>query len=151
MYHSRNNHLTCHSERSGTDIENQAIKSKNAAESNPEGAPAGGISALVYGRTSKRTPPTNRARSRPLQSPRTSQSTKNFPARQPPPSKRRKSSPTIPAVAVQGSSGRVMEVWRVGRPLRKGSPCASKVFLSLTLPKPPQSRGRRSCPHPSQE
>ena len=39
----------CHSERSGTDIENQAIKSKNAAESNPEGAPAGGISALVYG------------------------------------------------------------------------------------------------------
>ena len=26
---------------------NQAIKSKTAAESNPEGAPAGGISALV--------------------------------------------------------------------------------------------------------
>ena len=37
----------CHSERSGTDIENQAIKLRNAAESNPEGAPAGGISALV--------------------------------------------------------------------------------------------------------
>ena len=37
----------CHSERSGTDIKNQAIKSKTAAESNPEGAPAGGISALV--------------------------------------------------------------------------------------------------------
>ena len=35
----------CHPERSGTDIEKQAIKSKIAAESNPEGAPAGGISA----------------------------------------------------------------------------------------------------------
>ena len=137
----------CHSERSGTDIENQAIKSKNAAESNPEGAPAGGISALVYGRTSKRTPPTNRARSRPLQSPRTSQSTKNFPARQPPPSKRRKSSPTIPAVAVQGSSGRVMEVWRVGRPLRKGSPCASKVFITSSSDQTGTSciRGGRGC------
>ena len=46
----------CHSERSGTDIENQAIKSKNAAESNPEGAPAGGISALVYGLIAERIP-----------------------------------------------------------------------------------------------
>ena len=34
------------------------------------------------------------------------------------------------AVAVQGSSGRVREVWRVGRAPFKGSPCASKVFLS---------------------
>ena len=40
--------LLCHSERSGTDIKKQVIKPKNAAESNPEGAPAGGISALVY-------------------------------------------------------------------------------------------------------
>ena len=30
-----------------------------------------------------------------------------------------------------GSSGWVREVWRVGRPLRKGSPCTSKVFLPL--------------------
>ena len=29
-----------------------------------------------------------------------------------------------------GSSGWVRKVWRVGRPLRKGSPCASKVFPS---------------------
>ena len=28
-----------------------------------------------------------------------------------------------------GSSGWVREVWRVGRPLRKGSPCASKAFF----------------------
>ena len=39
----------CHSERSGKDIGIQAIKLRFAAESNPEGAPAGGISALVYG------------------------------------------------------------------------------------------------------
>ena len=36
------------------------------------------------------------------------------------------------AGAIGGSSGRLREVWRVGRPLRKGSPCASKVFLPLT-------------------
>ena len=39
----------CHSERSGKDIGIQAIKLRFAAESNPEGAPAGEISALVYG------------------------------------------------------------------------------------------------------
>ena len=49
LYYPRNKHPACHSERSGTDIGNQAIKSRTAAESNPEGAPAGGISALVYG------------------------------------------------------------------------------------------------------
>ena len=32
------------------------------------------------------------------------------------------------AGALGGSSGKVREAWRVGRPLRKGSPCASKVF-----------------------
>ena len=37
----------CHPERSGTDIKNQAIKPNIAAQSNPEGAPAGGISALM--------------------------------------------------------------------------------------------------------
>ena len=68
---------------------------------------------------------------------RTSRHTKNFPVRQPPFSKRRKSFHTNPAVAVQGSSGRVREVWRVGRPLRKGSPCASKVF---PLPPPHHSK-----------
>ena len=49
LYYPRNKHPACHSERSGTDIGNQAIKSRTAAESNPEGAPAGGISALAYG------------------------------------------------------------------------------------------------------
>ena len=37
------------------------------------------------------------------------------------------------AGALGGSSGWVREVWRVGRPLRKGSPCASKVFRSFFL------------------
>ena len=49
LYYPRNKHPACHSERSGTDIGNQAIKSRTAAESNPEGAPAGGISALMHG------------------------------------------------------------------------------------------------------
>ena len=43
------------------------------------------------------------------------------------------------AVAVQGSSGRVREVWRVGRTPFKGSPCASKVF-------PLSSHNRKSTP-----
>ena len=34
----------------------------------------------------------------------------------------------VMAGVLWGSSGWVREVWRVGRPLRKGSPCASKVF-----------------------
>ena len=49
LYHPRNKYPACHSERSGTDIQNQAIKIRTAAESNPAGAPAGGISALTYG------------------------------------------------------------------------------------------------------
>ncbi len=40
----------------------------------------------------------------------------------------------VMAGVLWGSSGWVREVWRVGRPLRKGSPCASKVF-----PLPPHS------------
>ena len=49
LYHPRNKYPACHSERSGTDIQNQAIKIRTAAESNPAGTPAGGISALTYG------------------------------------------------------------------------------------------------------
>ena len=37
----------CHSERSGTTARRRARKPTIAAESNPEGAPAGGISALA--------------------------------------------------------------------------------------------------------
>ena len=117
--------------------------------SNPEGAPVGGISALMYGivqpsasnihpkrndpRVVPRLPSTNRARSRTLQKRPTSQTNKNF--------------PHIPAISKKrikfslrkwrgygGSSGRVREVWRVGDPLRKRVPCASKVF-----PFPPRS------------
>ena len=63
--------------------------------------------------------------------------TQNFPARQPPHKERRKSLHTNPAVAVQGSSGRVREVWRVENHLRKGVLCASKVF---PLPPPHHSK-----------
>ncbi len=38
----------CHSERSGIAMQWRVRKPTNAAESNPEGAPAGGISALAY-------------------------------------------------------------------------------------------------------
>ena len=122
--------LPCHSERSGTDIKKQVIKPKNAAESNPEGAPAGGISALVYGIIAEHLLPTNRVRQ-----PHTA--TNSYLP------KHKKTSPesTRPiqsesnlhsawAGALGGSSGWVREVWRVGRPLRKGSPYASKVFLT---------------------
>ena len=53
--------------------------------------------------------------------------------------KREKFSLPNTAVAVQGSSGRVREVWRVGDPIRKGVPCASKVF-------PLSSHNRKSTP-----
>ena len=82
-----------------------------------EGFPSGGScrvkrlmrgdkSALTKNKHSLRTPRTKRARSRTLYRPRTSQSAKNFPARQPPFSKSRKILQIETAVAVQGSSGR---------------------------------------------
>ena len=69
----------CHSERSGTTVQRRTLKSIIAAESNPEGAPAGGISALVQGILSNRPQPTNQARSRTLCRSRTSQSTQKLP------------------------------------------------------------------------
>ena len=64
-----------------------------------------------------------------------------------PPKTNKKNFPHVPATSNKrnksslckwrgygGSSGWVREVWRVGRPLRKGSPCASKVFLILFKP-----------------
>ena len=62
MISRKTSYPLCHSERSGTDVEKQAIKSIIAAESNPEGAPAGGISALVYGIIAEHLLPTNRVR-----------------------------------------------------------------------------------------
>ena len=62
----------------------------------------------------------------------TSPNTKNFPHVPAISQKQNKSS--LPKWRGHGgSSGWVREVWRVGRPLRKGSPCASKVF-PLPLP-----------------
>ena len=82
-------------------------------------------------------PQTKRARSRTLQQNRTSQPNQNVPARQPPTPKIKRILQIESAVAVQERSGRVREAWRVGRTLRKGLPCASKVFLSLLhLPVP---------------
>ena len=47
-----------------------------------------------------------------------------------------------------GSSGWVREVWRVGRPLQKGSPCASKVFLiPLKLPQTYERQHPCSIPY----
>ena len=64
---------------------------------------------------------------------------KNFPARQPPPKERGKSPQTDTAVAMQGSSGRVREVWRVGSPFQGDS--LRLQGLSLSLPHLSQ-RGR---------
>ena len=75
--------------------------------------------------------PTNQARSRTLYRPRTSQSAQKLPCTATAVFKTEKNLQINAAVAVQGSSGWVREVWRVGRPLRKGSPCASKVFPYL--------------------
>ena len=46
-YISQNAIPLCHSERSGIAMQGRTLKPTIAAESNPEGAPAGGISALV--------------------------------------------------------------------------------------------------------
>ena len=71
--------------------------------------------------------------SRTLQKNFTSPSTKNFPHIPATPKKRIKF-PLRKWRGYGGSSGWVREVWRVGRPLRKGSPCASKVFPTLSSP-----------------
>ena len=64
-------------------------------------------------------------------SPRTSQSAQKLPCAATAALKTQEIFSNHTAVAVQGSSGRVREVWRVENPLRKGVLCASKVFLSL--------------------
>ena len=46
-YISQNAIPLCHSERSGIAMQGRVQEPIIAAESNPEGAPAGGISALV--------------------------------------------------------------------------------------------------------
>ena len=77
--------------------------------------------------------PPIRRDSRTLQRIRTSQSNKNFP-HVPATLKKRNKIPLRKWRGNGGSSGWVREVWRVGRPLRKGSPCASKVFLPFPTP-----------------
>ena len=77
--------------------------------------------------------------SRTLQQIRTSQTNQNFPTRPPPSTKANQIFARVMAGVLWGSSGRVREDWRVGRPLRKGSPCASKVFPYLTPASPPRA------------
>ena len=55
------------------------IQSNIAAKSNPEGAPAGGISALVYDNQQNAHRSQKECDSRTLQQIRTSQNSKNFP------------------------------------------------------------------------
>ena len=88
-------------------------------------------------------PLTNQARSRTLQKIPTSQTNKDFPHDPAALQKRNKSS-LSKRRGHGGSSGWVREVWRVGRPLRKGSPCASKVFLPFpsSTPAPLQTPSR---------
>ena len=99
--------------------------------SNPEGAPAGGISALVYGLIAERIP-----LSTGCEAARCNNSPPPKPTKTSPESTRPEQSESnlrsAQAGALGGSSGRVREVWRVGRPLRKGVPSPSKVFLPLT-------------------
>ena len=133
MYYTRNKRPTCHSERSGITMQGRTRKPIIAAESNPEGAPAGGISALEYGITSNRIPPTNQVRSRTLQKRSTSQTDKKLPPRAPAQNKANQIFALHRRVLlgeVRGGSGRF---GGQGEPLRKGSPCASKVFLPLSL------------------
>ena len=68
--------------------------------------------------TSAEIPPTKGARSRTLQIPRTSQPIQKLPCTATAVQKARKVFAPHPAVAVQGSSGRVREVWRVGSPFQ---------------------------------
>ena len=132
-------HPLCHSERSGTTVQRRTHKSTIAAESNPEGAPAGGISALVYGiiaehliahksgakpRHAKNLHLPSKLRTSPT-STRTNLSEPNFlPAK---------------AGALGGSSRREREVWRERAPSFKRVLSPSKVFfpsLSKVFPFP---------------
>ena len=122
MYHSRKNSPLCHFRANACGV-----------PSNPKGASAGGISALVLGIITERLSPANRVRSRTLQSPCTSQSDKKT---SPKSTRKKQSEPNLrnaKAGALGGSSREVREVWRVGTPLRKRGSCASKVFLTLPL------------------
>ena len=102
-------------------MKRRALSQTIAAQSNPEGAPAGGISAPVYGIITERFSPTKRARSR-------------TPYRLAPPNQ----PPKLPCTATAafkteknfadrnggcraGKFGEMREVWRGKRPLRKGS------------------------------
>ena len=88
--------------------------------SNPEGAPAGGISALVYGLIAERIPlSTGCEAARCNNSPPPKPTNKNFPQEHPPlhcESNLRFAG----AGALGGSSGRLREVWREKEPPPKG-------------------------------
>ena len=136
----------CHSERSGTDIENQAIKSKNAAESNPEGAPAGGISALVYGLIAERIP-----LSTGCEAARCNNSLPPKPTKASPKSTRPEQSESklrsAQAGALGGSSGRLREVWREKRRFCKAK-SADSGFAALNSPPKGGSFSIQGLPFP---
>ena len=101
-------------------MKRRALSQTIAAQSNPEGAPAGGISAPVYGIITERFSPTKRVRSRTLYRRAPPKQPKNFPARQPPLSKPKKFADRNGGCRA-GKFGEMREVWRGKRPLRKGS------------------------------
>ena len=101
-------------------MQRRALKPIIAAESNPEGAPAGGISALVYGLIAERIPlSTGCEAARCNNSPPPKPTNKNFPQEHPPlhcESNLRFAG----AGALGGSSGRLREVWMEKEPPPKG-------------------------------
>ena len=101
-------------------MKRRALSQTIAAQSNPEGAPAGGISAPVYGIITERFSPTKRVRSRTLYRRAPPKQPKNFPARQPPLSKPKKFADRNGGCRA-GKFGEMREGWRGKRPLRKGS------------------------------
>ena len=131
--------LPCHSERSGTTVQQRTLKPTIAAQSNPAGAPAGGISALVYSIQRIASYPQNKRDSRTLQQIHTSPNTKNFPHDPATLQKQTKFS-LLKRRGHGGSSREVREVWRVGTPLRKRGSCASKVFPAPSKVFPPPQK-----------
>ena len=102
----------CHSERSGTTVQRRTMKPPLPRSRTPKGRQQAESRYSRKALLPNAFPPPNKCEAARYKSLAPPNPPKNFPARQPPTSKRRKSFHTNPAVAVQGSSGRVREVWR---------------------------------------
>ena len=81
---------------------------------------SGDLSPSCKPYTPLRAPLTHQARSRTFSEVRTSQSTKNFPVRQPPPQKTRRIYSHQIGGCRAGKFGEMREVWRGKNPIRKG-------------------------------